>query len=195
MDWRRRHRAPIHKVALSLQSQSVLSHCERSAYIEFLNIDSAAQARKAMDLPKIKALIDLLNSSGLSALELAEGEHSVRLERHANATARTTAPDSAAPTHSPAHLVSATHAPAQTATRAGRVIAAPMQGIFHLTPAPGEPPFVKIGDEVQLEQVVCVIEAMKMFNTVESDQSGRIAEVLVSSGSEVKVGQALFRLA
>ena len=70
-----------------------------------------------------------------------------------------------------------------------------MQGIFHLTPAPGESPFVKIGDEVQLEQVVCVIEAMKMFNTVESDQSGRIAEVLVSSGSEVKVGQALFRLA
>ncbi|MCO4859780.1 acetyl-CoA carboxylase biotin carboxyl carrier protein [Herbaspirillum sp. WGmk3] len=148
-----------------------------------------------MDLPKIKALIDLLNSSGLSALELAEGEHSVRLERHANATAHTVVPvPTAAPRSAPA-LFSPVPAPAETASSTGRVIAAPMQGIFHLTPAPGESPFVKIGDEVQLEQVVCVIEAMKMFNTVESDQSGRIAEVLVSSGSEVKVGQALFRLA
>lgn len=145
-----------------------------------------------MDIPKIKALIDLLNSSGLSALELAEGEHSVRLERHARPGGHQVAPLPAATTPSAAALVSP---PPAASSSSAKVIAAPMQGIFHLTPAPGEPPFVKIGDEVQLEQVVCVIEAMKMFNTVESDQSGQIAEVLVSSGTEVKVGQALFRLA
>lgn len=69
-----------------------------------------------------------------------------------------------------------------------------MQGILHLTPAPDEAPFVSVGDRVEAEQVICVIEAMKMFNTLETEVAGRIVEILAQPGSEVKAGQPLFRI-
>lgn len=141
-----------------------------------------------MDLPKIKALIDLLNSSSLSALELAEGEHTLRLERQGGAVPLVSA---ASATSAPA-VAPVAQAPSGAS---GHVIHAPMQGILHLTPAPGEPPFVQVGDEIRAEQVICVIEAMKMFNTVEADATGRVAEILVVPGTEVKLGQPLLRLA
>jgi len=69
-----------------------------------------------------------------------------------------------------------------------------MQGILHLTPAPGEAAFVQLGDRVAAEQVVCVIEAMKMFNTLETEAAGTVTEILAQSGTEIKAGQALFRI-
>ncbi len=144
-----------------------------------------------MDLPKIKALIDLLNSSSLSALELAEGEHTLRLERQGGAVPLVSAASAASAASAPA-VAPVAQAPSGAS---GHVIHAPMQGILHLTPAPGEPPFVQVGDEIRAEQVICVIEAMKMFNTVEADATGRVAEILVVPGTEVKLGQPLLRLA
>ena len=144
-----------------------------------------------MDLPKIKALIDLLNSSSLSALELAEGEHTLRLERQGGAVPAVAATSVAQVPVSAQPQVQ----PQSQSNTTGHVIHAPMQGILHLTPAPGEPPFVQVGDEIRAEQVICVIEAMKMFNTVEADAAGRVAEILAVPGTEVKLGQPLLRLA
>ncbi|MFJ3057932.1 acetyl-CoA carboxylase biotin carboxyl carrier protein [Herbaspirillum sp. NPDC087042] len=148
-----------------------------------------------MDLPKIKALIDLLNSSSLSALELAEGEHTLRLERQGGAVpavAATSVAQAPVPVQPQPQLQP--QVPQQSGAT-GHVIHAPMQGILHLTPAPGEPAFVQVGDEIRAEQVICVIEAMKMFNTVEADAAGRVAEILAVPGTEVKLGQPLLRLA
>lgn len=69
-----------------------------------------------------------------------------------------------------------------------------MQGILHLTPAPSEPAFVTVGDHVQAGQVVCVIEAMKMFNTIETEVAGRVVAILAEAGSEVKLGQPLLQI-
>lgn len=155
-----------------------------------------------MDLPKIKALIDLLHDSRLTALELSEDGTSIRLERHLHGvtTAAQTAP-AASRAALPATTTATETASAPLATTAAttaasksHVVTASMQGILHLTPAPGEAAFVQMGDKVAAEQVVCVIEAMKMFNTLETEVAGTIAEILVQSGSEVKAGQALFRI-
>jgi acetyl-CoA carboxylase biotin carboxyl carrier protein len=83
---------------------------------------------------------------------------------------------------------------AVAATSKSHVVTASMQGILHLTPAPGEAAFVQLGDRVAAEQVVCVIEAMKMFNTLETEVAGTVIEILAQSGSEIKAGQALFRI-
>jgi acetyl-CoA carboxylase biotin carboxyl carrier protein len=151
-----------------------------------------------MDLPRIKALIELLHDSRLTALELSEDGDSIRLER--NPQGSVPAPTVSAPSTASAAPLSAAQnavlpAPAPKAASApSHIVKAPMQGILHLTPAPDEAPFVSVGDRVEAEQVICVIEAMKMFNTLETEVAGRIVEILAQPGSEVKAGQPLFRI-
>lgn len=158
-----------------------------------------------MDLQKIKALIDLVSESRLTELELVEGEDRLRIVRAARSDVAPPAACSLSPTHtldqargSPtpgARSGPSTLATAETAAGStGHVVKAPMFGVVHLSPAPGEPSFVRVGDDVREGQKLCVIEAMKSLNVIEADRAGRIAGILVQGGQEVDVGQALFRI-
>jgi acetyl-CoA carboxylase biotin carboxyl carrier protein len=165
-----------------------------------------------MDLQKIKALIDLLAESPLAKLEVIEGDERVKLVKAKRRGKRTGAPSgderAVAMPASHAQEVHGAQAPlaesAQQsidATRAAsaivnepKLVRAPMFGVVHLTPAPGEAPFVNLGDTIEEGQVLCTIEAMKMFNAIESELSGAVLEILVAPGSEVESGQPLFRI-
>ncbi|MGF6759782.1 MULTISPECIES: acetyl-CoA carboxylase biotin carboxyl carrier protein [Paraburkholderia] len=154
-----------------------------------------------MDLQKIKGLIDLLAESRLAELELIEGDEKIRLvktHRRATSDASEDIPRSARST--PAEEAGQAVPPVAASTTVDatasepQLVCAPMFGIVHLTPAPGEPPFVGVGDAVEEGQALCTIEAMKMFNAIESEFKGNVVEILVRPGDEVEAGQPLFRI-
>jgi|SRR5450830_163151 len=153
-----------------------------------------------MDLKKIKALVELLHHSRLTALELSEDGDSLRLERHvAGAGVTPVATESRTQTvvvqaAQAAQVDPVKQAGVVTPVATAHVVRASMQGILHLTPTPNEVAFVSIGDHVQEGQVICVIEAMKMFNTIESEVAGRVVAILAPAGAEVKQGQPLFQI-
>ncbi|RDV00371.1 acetyl-CoA carboxylase biotin carboxyl carrier protein [Trinickia dinghuensis] len=160
-----------------------------------------------MDLQKIKALIDLLADSPLAKLEVIEGDERVKLVkakrrgkrgRHGAAMAPAVGRPGSDPVSDGTEHATDASAAQDTKRRAAnaepRFVCAPMFGIVHLTPSPGEAPFVKVGDAVAEGQVLCTIEAMKMFNAIECDCAGTVSEVLVTPGSEVESGQPLFRI-
>jgi acetyl-CoA carboxylase biotin carboxyl carrier protein len=155
-----------------------------------------------MDIRKVKKLIELLEESGVSEIEIKEGEESVRISRHptgvvhafsappayavpAPAAAAVGMPGGAAGGAAPAAAPVAAHAP-------DSIVTAPMVGTFYASPAPGAKAFVEIGSEVKPGDVLCIIEAMKMMNQIESDKSGRVVSVLVKNGDPVEFGQTLF---
>jgi acetyl-CoA carboxylase biotin carboxyl carrier protein len=144
-----------------------------------------------MDLQRIKALIDLLAQSPLAELELIEGDDRVRLVKTAVASAQAASAVKVADTEE-----AKKHEQPETAVSIGeaRTLVAPMFGVVHLTPAPNEAAFVKAGDVIAQGQVVCTIEAMKMFNAIEADCAGTLTEVLVNAGDEVQSGQSLFTI-
>jgi|SRR5882672_5101931 len=161
-----------------------------------------------MDIRKIKKLIELLEESGVAEIEIKEGEESVRIARQSSPGAHAH-PAAATPvvTHSPAARASAAgstrsaaspgtpaeEAPAGSVAGAGEhVVTAPMVGTYYNAPSPGAKPFVEIGEEIQAGQVLCVIEAMKMMNQIESEIAGRIRAVLLKNGEPVEFGQPLF---
>ena len=154
-----------------------------------------------MDLERIKALIELLAQSPLAELELIEGDDKVRLVKTPGsregsagvATAPMMPAGSQADPQAGAQAESPAPAPGHAESEA-HVIEAPMFGIVHLTPAPGEAPFVRVGDTVTQGQVLCTIEAMKMFNSIESEFTGTVVAILVNAGDEVESGQPLFRI-
>jgi acetyl-CoA carboxylase biotin carboxyl carrier protein len=143
-----------------------------------------------MDIRKVKKLIELLEESGISEIEISEGEESVRISRYPKpGTVSVAAPMQAAPA-APAPSAPAAAAPAAPAR--GQQVTAPMVGTFYSGPAPGAKPFVEIGTEVKPGDTLCVIEAMKMMNQIESEFAGRVVSVLVENGSPVEFGQTLF---
>lgn len=158
-----------------------------------------------MDIRKVKKLIELLEESGIAEIEITEGEESVRISRYGTGHAvaqvvhAAPAPAGAAGAPSPAtHAAAAgaTH-PAAAAEKplaapAENVVTAPMVGTFYSAPAPGAKPFVEIGSEVKVGQTLCIIEAMKMMNQIESDKEGRVTAILVKNGEPVEFGQPLF---
>lgn len=149
-----------------------------------------------MDAQQIKTFIDAMAASDLDEMEISHDGWTLRLVRRAGGVqvvppgstgvASATVAQPGAP--SPA---AATPAPASGTTE----VLAPLFGVVHLQQAPGEPPFVTPGQAVEAGQLLCVIEAMKVFNDVRAEHDGTIAEVLVSSGQEVEAGQPLLRLA
>ena len=151
-----------------------------------------------MDIRKIKKLIELLEESGLAEIEITEGEESVRIARVMQGPPGVTqtipmhAPVAAAPTAPPA-AAPAVAEPAP-APRNENMVTAPMVGTFFASPAPGAKPFVEIGQEVRVGQVLCIIEAMKMMNQIESERAGRVAAVLAKNGEPVEFGQPLFAI-
>jgi acetyl-CoA carboxylase biotin carboxyl carrier protein len=152
-----------------------------------------------MDLRKIKKLIELLEESNLSELEIREGEESVRLSRHPKTPVMTAplAPQPSAAAAAPAPASPAAAAPAAPGDEGsglpeGTVLRAPMVGTFYASPSPGSAPFIKIGQTVKAGDTLGIIEAMKMFNPIESDIDGTVVAVLAENGQPVEFDQPLF---
>ncbi len=140
-----------------------------------------------MDRQLIKSLIDALESSGLSELEYASGGETLRLVKGGAPIAT---PAVAASRPAPVPAVAAPASPAPDST-----VAAPLYGVVHLQPAPGAPAFVSAGQAVEANQVLCTVEAMKVFTEVRAACAGTVDAILVGDGQEVEPGQALVRLA
>lgn len=158
-----------------------------------------------MDIRKVKKLIELLEESGIAEIEITEGEESVRISRYGNQTvaqvvhAAPSAAPSAGAAPPPASMspssAAASAAPAPerpAAAPAENVVTAPMVGTYYSAAAPGSKAFVDIGSEVKVGQTLCIIEAMKMMNQIESDKEGKITAILVKNGEPVEFGQPLF---
>ena len=148
-----------------------------------------------MDIRKVKKLIELLEESGISELEISEGEESVRISRHPRMAMQ-------APMQMASPMVQAAlpAAPAMPATSAGEhkprndeyTVTSPMVGTYYSAASPGAKSFVEIGSEIKVGQILCIIEAMKMMNQIESDKAGRVSAILAKNGEPVEFGQPLF---
>ena len=142
-----------------------------------------------MDTRKIKALIALLEESDVTEIEIHEGEESVRISRHKQVVA---APVAAAMPVAAAAAAAVAAAPAAPATPSGHEVTSPMVGTFYRSSSPGAKPFAEIGQQVSEGDTLCIIEAMKMLNQIESDKSGKIVAILVENGQPIEYGQPLF---
>jgi acetyl-CoA carboxylase biotin carboxyl carrier protein len=157
-----------------------------------------------MDIRKIRKLIELLEETGISEIEIKEGEESLRLSRYSTPAAAAapvhyvTTPAPRAEAHSMQSISSSTAAhpevnpPAAAATLSGHKIRSPMVGTMYTAPSPDSPPFVTIGQTVKSGDVLCIVEAMKMFNEIEADRSGKVIDILVNNGDPVEYDQVLF---
>ncbi len=151
-----------------------------------------------MDIRKVKKLIELLDESGISEIEITEGEESVRITRNAPSVAAaapayvTPAFAAPAPEASPAAPPASAAAPAAADDSDGYEVTAPMVGTFYAASSPGSPPFVQVGDHVNEGDTLCIVEAMKMMNQIEAEVSGTVKSIRVQSGDPVEYGQILF---
>lgn len=146
-----------------------------------------------MDIRKVKKLIELLEESNIDEIEIKEGEESVRISRN-RAPAMPqyfAAPQMAAAPAAP--VAAAAVAPAADAKPVsnGHVVKSPMVGTFYRSPSPGSPAFVEVGKHVKVGDVICIVEAMKMMNQIESDKAGVIEAILVEEGQPVEFDQPL----
>jgi acetyl-CoA carboxylase biotin carboxyl carrier protein len=148
-----------------------------------------------MDIRKVKKLIELLEESGISELEISEGEESVRISRHPRMAMQAPAAVAIPMTQAAPQI-----APAMPATSAGEhkprideyTVTSPMVGTYYSAASPGAKAFVEIGSEIKVGQILCIIEAMKMMNQIESDKAGRVTAILAKNGEPVEFGQPLF---
>jgi len=148
-----------------------------------------------VDIRKVKKLIELLEESGISEIEISEGEESVRISRYPQpgTVSVAAAPMAfAAQTAAPAAPAAGPAPPLPAPASRGQQVTAPMVGTFYNGPAPGAKPFVEIGSEVKAGDTLCVIEAMKMMNQIEPEFAGRVVSVLVENANPVEFGQPLF---
>lgn len=157
-----------------------------------------------MDLRKLKTLIDLVSESGVAELEITEGDDRVKIVNRvgaapvaaaAPAVIATPVVASAAPAAGPAPAVAAEPAAAPVAAEDTRTINSPMVGTFYRAPSPGAKPFADVGQKVKAGDTVCIIEAMKLLNEIETEYDGVIKEILVENGQPVEFGQPLFVIA
>lgn len=173
---------------------------------------AAAGARDAgntsLDVDALRQIVEILEASDVTRLVWKRGEEKLFIRRgHAPETtivhhaAPAPAPVSAgveytapAPRAAAPAPAAAAAAPAPAAEKPGHQVTSPFVGTFYRTPAPDQPPFVDVGSVVKKGQVLCIIEAMKLMNEIESEVSGRVAEILVENGRPVEFGQALFRI-
>ena len=137
-----------------------------------------------MDIRKVKKLIELMEESDISEIEIREGEDAVRISRHRMLAG--------SPQSAPATIVE------QTGNRevrpSGHVVRAPMVGTFYRAPSPGSPPFVEAGDRVREGDTLCIIESMKMMNQIKADCSGIVEAILVNNEQPVEFDQPLFTI-
>lgn len=153
-----------------------------------------------MDLRKLKTLIDLVAESGIAELEITEGEGKVRIVKSFAPQAHPgfvhypapVAPTTQASGLTPAAPTSVDLTSAVTDVDAGYIVRSPMVGTFYLAPSPGAAAFVDVGQSVKEGETLCIVEAMKLLNEIESDTSGVIKQILVENGQPVEFGQPLF---
>jgi len=153
-----------------------------------------------MDLRKLKTLIDLVSESGISELEITEGDGKVKIVKNPPPVAHYAMPAAAPAGYAPAAQAPAVGPPAAgpaqspvaPAGPAGHVVKSPMVGTFYRAAQPGADPFVSVGSTVKEGDTICLIEAMKLLNEIEADKSGTIKAVLVENGQPVEYGQPLF---
>ena len=149
-----------------------------------------------MDLRKLKALIDLVEKSGIAELEITEGEEKVRIAKQGgSAPAPSFHMHHASPAAPQAAPVTAPAAPAEPVAAAepeGHAVKAPMVGTFYRSGSPGSQSFVEIGQAVKEGDTLCIIEAMKLMNEIEADAAGVIKAILVENGQPVEYGQPMF---
>lgn len=148
----------------------------------------------AVDIRKIKKLIELVEETGIAEIEVTEGEESVRITRDkpqqfATQPVHIPVHSSPAPMHAPAPAAEAAKEPE---TPSGHTVNSPMVGTVYTSPAPGEKSFVEVGDSVQVGDTLCLVEAMKMFNQIEADKAGIIKARLVENEQPVEYDQPLF---
>src|SRR6186713_735747 len=151
-----------------------------------------------MDLRKLKKLIDLVQESGIGEIEITEGEEKVRISRQLAAPAVMMSPQmqpmmampqaSGGPSGGTAPAVGVPAPPEPK----GHAVKSPMVGTFYRAPSPGAPSFVEVGQSVTKGQTLCIIEAMKLLNEIESDVAGKVKAILVENGQPVEYGQPLF---
>ena len=153
-----------------------------------------------MDLRKLKKLIDLVEESGIAELEITEGEEKVRIAKVAP-NSQTILASNPMAYHYPVQGAAAPPTPVAAAPVAaapedeGHVVKSPMVGTFYRSPSPGAPAFVEIGQSISEGQTLCIIEAMKLLNEIESDVSGTVKRILVENGQPIEYGQPLFIIA
>jgi len=145
-----------------------------------------------MDIRKIKKLIEMLEESNLGEIEIREGEESIRISR-ASAAPAPGGQYLSAPAAAPvAATAAAPAAPAQPSLPAGHMVTSPMVGTFYRSPSPNAAAFVEIGSTVKVGDTLCIIEAMKILNTIESDKAGTVKAILKENGQPVEFGEPLF---
>ncbi len=157
-----------------------------------------------MDIRKIKKLIELLDESGVAEIEIREGEESVRISRYGAAVpaapaavaspATSIVPPSAVATPSPGPVVEpeSPSGPESEALPSGHVVKSPMVGTYYRSPSPGAKAFVEVGSRVEVGDVLCIIEAMKILNQIEADIAGEVKAILGENGQPVEYGQPIF---
>jgi acetyl-CoA carboxylase biotin carboxyl carrier protein len=161
-----------------------------------------------MNQKELKELIEFLKEQDIAEFELERGDVKVRIKRNlphsAAAETRFVAVPAASPAMSlhapiaapvaPASAPAAPEAPAPSADEGLHKVRSPIVGTFYESPSPGSPPFIKVGDVVEVGQVLCIVEAMKLMNEIESDFAGEIVKKLVSNGQPIEYGQELFSI-
>jgi acetyl-CoA carboxylase biotin carboxyl carrier protein len=160
------------------------------------NFKAKTERDPIMDIRKVKKLIELLEESGIAEIEITEGDDSVRISRYST-SAYAAAPQPAPAAAPVAVAAAAPAAPASAATTAapaepaGHAVTAPMVGTLYSAPSPTAEPFIKVGDTVAVGDTLCIIEAMKMMNQIESEVAGTVLSIEVQSGEPVEFGQTL----
>lgn len=150
-----------------------------------------------MDIRKVKKLIELLEESNINELEITEGEESVRISRGPVAAmpVMTAPPVAAAPLPAVAAPAPAESPASESPALSGHVVASPMVGTFYRSPSPDASAFVEVGQKVNVGDVLCIVEAMKMMNQIESDKAGTVTAILVEDGQPVEFDQPMFTIA
>ena len=157
-----------------------------------------------MNQKELKELIDFLIEKDITEFELERGDVKVRIKRGTEQVVSVATPYAAGPTpvvsslagHAPASAPAAPHAKETAAAPEEGIhtVKSPIVGTFYESPSPGSPPFVKAGDTVEVGQILCIVEAMKLMNEIESDVAGEIVKMLVSNGQPIEYGQELFAI-
>jgi len=150
-----------------------------------------------MDIRSIRKLIEIVEQSDIAEIEIKEGEHNIRITRSKEPVIMQAPVASSAPLAAPVAAAAPAAAPVATEAAApaevsGHQVTSPMVGTFYAAPSPDAGPFVKVGDKVAEGDTLCIIEAMKIMNPIESDKAGTVKQILGVNGEPVEFGQALF---
>jgi acetyl-CoA carboxylase biotin carboxyl carrier protein len=143
-----------------------------------------------MDIRKIKKLLEIIEESDIAELEIKEGEESIRISRYSSSAAPVVYASAPATAFAPVPVNNAA-VPAEVKI-SGHTVKSPMVGTFYRSSSPGAKVFVDVGHSVQVGDTLCIIEAMKILNQIESDKSGTVTKILVENGEPVEYGQPLF---